>query len=74
VHCEVLLADAVQRRYQRDDQRRKADDEQAASTAIGGIGVLAPSEAAIPDQVREPDPDQRDEQQRIGLKLRERRG
>jgi FtsZ-interacting cell division protein ZipA len=73
VHGEVLLAHGVQRRHEGDDQRRVADHEQAAPGAVRRVRVATPREPAIADQVRQADPDQRDQQQRVGLEVRERR-
>jgi hypothetical protein len=74
VHREVLLADRVQRRDQRDQERGVADGEQGAAAAVQLTRVPPFGQAAIADDIGDPDAEQREDQQRVGGKLRERRG
>jgi hypothetical protein len=61
MHREVLLADSVERRYQGDNQCRVANYEESAARSITGIGVPTPRETAVANDVRQADPDQRDQ-------------
>jgi len=62
VHREELLAHGVQRRNQGDHQRRIADDEESAFGAVRRVCVAQLGKTAEADEIRQPDPDQRDEQ------------
>jgi hypothetical protein len=70
VDREVLLADGVQRRDQGDYQRGIANEEQSPARSIALVSVSALREPAVSDQVGDADYDQRQQQKRIGLKLR----
>jgi hypothetical protein len=62
VDREILLAHRVQGRNQRDQQGGVADGEDAAPRA--GVRVSPPPfrQAAVTDDVRQPDSDQREEE------------
>jgi hypothetical protein len=51
----------VERRYQGDNQCRVANYEESAARSITGIGVPTPRETAVANDVRQADPDQRDQ-------------
>jgi hypothetical protein len=39
-----------------------------------GLRTTSPGQAAVADDVRQPDGDQREQEERVGLELKERRG
>jgi hypothetical protein len=67
----------VQRRDEGDEQGGVAEAEDGRPRALQdgrAGGVAASGQAAVADAVGQADPEQRDQQQRVGLEANERRG